>query len=1304
MIMGFILEFKDQPAASVFAMTPETALEFFKAKGLQPTFSYLDMIREEHDVAFTVAKMLQVDLLHTTREAVNQAIAEGWSIGRFRKELGPKLQAAGWWGRGDILDPQTGALAQDAQLGSAHRLNTIYRSNLQSAYSVGQWERIQENAGDAPWLLYDAVDDHRTREAHARLDNTVLPVTDPFWDRFMPPNGYNCRCGVIQLSDADLERLGLKPSKKPKLEMVKWKNPRTGKIEEVPAAIDPGWDHNPGKARLESLQKLAAEKVNRLPPEWSAAAREAKTDWKTQRAQALAEQAFAAEQAAKAQARAKAIAEENAAQAQIDNALDQQTPYLAAAIKKVMAAKSNQSLTPKGILAKAHEVAETQKKNHALTKYKNAIVAGKTPADDVVAVFDALPADQKAKISEQIGQLQAKKAAENAIKAIAGESGVYAHALKKLQDSGQAEGMDVVDLLKAVMAAGDEQKAKISQGLKVANYKKAVIADKTPTPEQAAAFDALDEAKKAQILEEIEQAKAAKAPPPKPVESVPAETEINIGSLTQIGPQRGSNPGGLYQDTETGVKWYIKTPGSADNARNEVLAAKLYQAAGLEVPELQVIDWQGQTSIASKIVDGLEQGTPDRLARATGTGEGFVVDAWLANWDVVGLSYDNLLLRGSQVVRVDTGGALRYRAQGSMKGAAWGDTVGELETLRDPAMNAQSARVFAQITRDDLVAGARRVLAVSESDIRELVRRYGPENQAEADKLVATLLARQSDIARRFPDAATDRRAPPPADISDRVTKAELRTIQEARLNGYTIATDKDQIEDQEVLVWHERGDKGPVTAAVMKVRGNGAEAIERMLSSSDRSSVNVLGTIDERVLVAVKGIARYRLDEGLRDKDIQRAREALEEWDLVVARMERELSNGTIDAADVTRIRQHYQPWISALRTVADDTAIGKKGYWQPPAGNFAGTDNPARKTQSAPGLQLTKRRGVPFTVKQIRSGRAEDTGRTSNAPPTEFYETTLSDGTVVRYFANDNDYFALRGRLEIRAPGNTEASAARIFSALDELGINSARPEPGDAEELYLRQIAYARVQGWRQVETKLRGLDDQPARIQALREHLEQQIGTDPARLPGYNPTGQREAFGHGHRHLYRPDLQGPEWDRFRKDYRLHHAITDGGLVETIEAILNSGGKMAPSTDKLRRGIPLGGMSPEADLRSGGASYFFTRIKSRQAATQTPGFVWKSDLLARLDAISYDGDNYGRVTGDHVIQNRKSGVDQWREASRNSSNETIFKNSLSLFDQLDSIITGSASARQKVIQIFRDHGYSVFPDGRALEEVIK
>jgi hypothetical protein len=42
--------------------------------------------------------------------------------------------------------------------------------------------------------------------------------------------------------------------------------------------------------------------------------------------------------------------------------------------------------------------------------------------------------------------------------------------------------------------------------------------------------------------------------------------------------------------------------------------------------------------------------------------DAFAVDAWLANWDVAGLNYDNTVLVQGRAVRIDVGGSLRYRA------------------------------------------------------------------------------------------------------------------------------------------------------------------------------------------------------------------------------------------------------------------------------------------------------------------------------------------------------------------------------------------------------------------------------------------------------------------------------------------------------------------------------------------------------------------------------------------------------------------------------------------------------------------
>lgn len=249
-----------------FDLEPVEAIKFFESKGLRPSFDYRDVFGEEHDASVTVAKMMDMDLLSTVQDRLKSALDSGKSFGSFAKELIPELQAAGWWGKGDVIDPLTGKVV-NAQLGSASRLETIFRTNLQTAYSVGRWDMIQRNAKTAPYLMYDAIEDDRTRASHKAHDGLVLPVSSVFWRDWMPPNGYNCRCSTVQMSQDDLNDYGLKVSKPPKIKKRSWTNPRTGKTRTVPDGIDPGFDNNPGYNRQKHLEELEDQKAGKLPPE-----------------------------------------------------------------------------------------------------------------------------------------------------------------------------------------------------------------------------------------------------------------------------------------------------------------------------------------------------------------------------------------------------------------------------------------------------------------------------------------------------------------------------------------------------------------------------------------------------------------------------------------------------------------------------------------------------------------------------------------------------------------------------------------------------------------------------------------------------------------------------------------------------------------------------------------------------------------------------------------------------------------------------------------------------------------------------
>jgi hypothetical protein len=243
---------------------------------------------------------------------------------------------------------------------------------------------------------------------------------------------------------------------------------------------------------------------------------------------------------------------------------------------------------------------------------------------------------------------------------------------------------------------------------------------------------------------------AASAPAAAPTISAKTEKVGQISAMVadgweQTGPQKGSNPGGKFKDSK-GQEWYCKFPDDPETVHNELLAAKFYEMLGAAVPQLRLVKKDGKLGIASKWVDGIKKGDAAQLAKAPGAHGGFVFDAWLANWDVVGLSNDNLMLdKDGKAVRIDVGGSLIFRAMGGKKGAAFGKEVGELQTLID-GKNAQSTAVFKGISNADLLAGGHQLAKMHPSQISTLVDMFGPGSEAEKAKLAETLIARRADI------------------------------------------------------------------------------------------------------------------------------------------------------------------------------------------------------------------------------------------------------------------------------------------------------------------------------------------------------------------------------------------------------------------------------------------------------------------------------------------------------------------------------------------------------------------------------
>ncbi|MBF0402306.1 MAG: minor capsid protein [Magnetococcales bacterium] len=245
----------DTALSALFRLPPEQAMRFLAEKGHRVTWNWDEMTGPEHAKAFTVAKVTRLDLLADIHQAVSKALAEGQTERMFAKDLIPILQKKGWWGLKTVTNPE--GEEQQVQLGSLHRLETIFRTNLQTAYMAGRYQQMKRGVKNAPYWQYLAVMDSRTRSTHAALHGRVFRHDDPVWNHIYPPNGFRCRCRIRSLSEFRVKQSGVKvESSEGYLTQLTGQGedrlaPRVAlKMPGMSQAFIPdrGWDYNPGAA------------------------------------------------------------------------------------------------------------------------------------------------------------------------------------------------------------------------------------------------------------------------------------------------------------------------------------------------------------------------------------------------------------------------------------------------------------------------------------------------------------------------------------------------------------------------------------------------------------------------------------------------------------------------------------------------------------------------------------------------------------------------------------------------------------------------------------------------------------------------------------------------------------------------------------------------------------------------------------------------------------------------------------------------------------------------------------------------
>jgi SPP1 gp7 family putative phage head morphogenesis protein len=139
---------------------------------------------ELRGTAWTISRIAEHQTLLRVTRKLQQLIESGGTLAEFSK-----------W-----IDSGQAIVWSDAYTELVFRMATL------GAYSQARWDEINDPdvVDEFPLIMYDAVNDDRTRDEHGALDGMTWPL-DEFPGEWWPPNGFNCRCETRNMNE-DLRR------------------------------------------------------------------------------------------------------------------------------------------------------------------------------------------------------------------------------------------------------------------------------------------------------------------------------------------------------------------------------------------------------------------------------------------------------------------------------------------------------------------------------------------------------------------------------------------------------------------------------------------------------------------------------------------------------------------------------------------------------------------------------------------------------------------------------------------------------------------------------------------------------------------------------------------------------------------------------------------------------------------------------------------------------------------------------------------------------------------------------------------
>lgn len=185
----------------------ERAIDAWKKKGVVSNDVWALLEPFFKSKAFSLAGQWNTDFLAELFDSLSKALFDQRTVQEWLEE------ADGIFGRFGAAGNKPRLF--DGPSPKPHYADMVFRTNQGQFQAAGTYAETFSRRwlAAAPFWLYSAINDDRTREEHAYLDGRVFRKDDAKARMLLPPNSWNCRCQSIELDAEDVKDGGYRVSR-----------------------------------------------------------------------------------------------------------------------------------------------------------------------------------------------------------------------------------------------------------------------------------------------------------------------------------------------------------------------------------------------------------------------------------------------------------------------------------------------------------------------------------------------------------------------------------------------------------------------------------------------------------------------------------------------------------------------------------------------------------------------------------------------------------------------------------------------------------------------------------------------------------------------------------------------------------------------------------------------------------------------------------------------------------------------------------------------------------------------------------